>query len=175
MNLRTPPVPGDRKHEIIQVRRFLPSVSDQCEASTRRSGDFPERAGRRMPLAGKIPLERGRVRSDVHAMLDLYCCHFEIVHRQADCHLVKYSLVKRPVKLGGSMGSKAKFLTVPQTAEKMGKSERAIWQRVYRGQIPHIRWGKSVLIPETELEKFLAALPGMTAEEAVQKVERGRL
>ncbi len=69
------------------------------------------------------------------------------------------------------MENKAKYLTVPQAAEKLGRTERAIWQWIYRSQIPYIRWRRSVLIPETELEKFLAALPGVSAEEAIQKVE----
>lgn len=69
------------------------------------------------------------------------------------------------------MENKAKYLTVPQAAKETGKTERAVWQDVYRHRIPHIRWGRKVLIPRAELERFLAALPGVSAEEAIQKVE----
>ncbi len=63
------------------------------------------------------------------------------------------------------------YLSVPETAECLGKTPRAIWQSIYRGQIPFRRWGRRVLIPVDELEKFMTALPGRTAEEAVAAVE----
>jgi excisionase family DNA binding protein len=67
-----------------------------------------------------------------------------------------------------------KYLKVPEAAKLLGISDKATWQRLYRGEIPHRRWGRRVLIPLEELEKFLAALPGTTAEEAVAAVEEGR-
>jgi hypothetical protein len=42
--------------------------------------------------------------------------------------------------------------------------------RVYRQQIPHRRWGKKVVILRDELEAFLHALPGVTVEQAAEKV-----
>lgn len=63
-----------------------------------------------------------------------------------------------------------KYLTVPEVAEELGKTIRAIWQDIYRGKIPHRRWGRRVLIPREDLEQFLKALPGATAEEAAAKV-----
>lgn len=65
----------------------------------------------------------------------------------------------------------SRFLTVPEAAEKLGMTARAVWQRLYRGQIPHRRWGRKVLISAQELERFLDRLPGKTAEEAAAAVE----
>ena len=64
-----------------------------------------------------------------------------------------------------------KYMTVSETATLLGQTEKSVWQRIYRGQMPHRRWGRRVLIPVAELEQFLAALPGRTAEEAVAAVE----
>lgn len=71
------------------------------------------------------------------------------------------------------MERQKKFLTVPETAERTGKTVRATWQDVYRGRIPHKRWGKRVLVPIEELERFLQLLPGVSADEAVAKVREG--
>ena len=65
-----------------------------------------------------------------------------------------------------------KFLTVPEAAARTGKTERAIWQDIYRKKIPHRRWGRRVLIPVAELDEFLNTLPGTSAAEAVAEVER---
>lgn len=59
-----------------------------------------------------------------------------------------------------------KFLTVAQVALELGTTERAIWQRIYRRQIPHRRWGHRVLIPADDLARFLELLPGVSVEEA---------
>ena len=67
-----------------------------------------------------------------------------------------------------------KYLKVPEAAQLLGISDKATWQRLYRGELPYRRWGRRVLIPLDELEKFLAALLGKTADEAVATVEEGR-
>ncbi len=59
-----------------------------------------------------------------------------------------------------------KTLSVPEAAALLGITERACWQRVYRNQIPYRRWGRKVLIPVVDLEKFLEALPGPNAAQA---------
>lgn len=64
-----------------------------------------------------------------------------------------------------------KHLTVPEAAETLGITERAAWQRLYRGQLPHRRWGRRVLIPLAELERFIEQLPGCTAEDARKAIE----
>ena len=66
-----------------------------------------------------------------------------------------------------------KFLKVPEAAKLLGISERAAWKRLYRGELPYRRWGKRVLIPVAELEAFMAALPGKSAEEALVTIEEG--
>lgn len=58
-------------------------------------------------------------------------------------------------------------LTMPIT-------ERAVWMRIYRNQLPHRRWGRRVLIPVRELERFLNNLPGVDAEEARERIGDGR-
>jgi len=68
----------------------------------------------------------------------------------------------------------SKYIKVPEAAAVLGISEKAAWQRLYRGELPCKRWGRRVLISMEELEKFLAALPGTTAEQAVATVEEGR-
>ena len=59
-----------------------------------------------------------------------------------------------------------KYLSIPEAAEMLGITQRAAWQRLYRGQLPHRRWGRRVLIPMAELERFLEQLPGCTADQA---------
>lgn len=60
-------------------------------------------------------------------------------------------------------------LTIPQTAARLGWSERATWQALYRGRIPYRRLGKKVFVLQDELDKFLRSLPGVSAEEATLK------
>ncbi len=63
------------------------------------------------------------------------------------------------------------YLTVAQVAPPLGLTEKAVRQRIARGQLPYKKLGRRVLIPADELEKFLAALPGRNADEAVAAVE----
>jgi excisionase family DNA binding protein len=65
-----------------------------------------------------------------------------------------------------------KYLTVPEAAEVIGITERAAWQRIYRGQLPHRRWRRRVLVPLDELERFLEQLPGCSADQALHAVKR---
>jgi hypothetical protein len=64
-----------------------------------------------------------------------------------------------------------KYLTVPETAVETGKTVRAVWHDIYRGKVPYKRWGRKILVPRTELEKFLNSLPGVNAEEAVTRAK----
>ena len=61
-------------------------------------------------------------------------------------------------------------LSVAQVAERLGISERAVRQRIYRGQLPYKRWGRRVIVPLDELEAFLRALPGCSAQEALEEM-----
>lgn len=67
-----------------------------------------------------------------------------------------------------------KYLTIPEAAVLLGGSEKAVRQRIFRGQIPYRKLGRRVLISAEELEKFLTLLPGTTADEAVAAVEESR-
>jgi excisionase family DNA binding protein len=64
-----------------------------------------------------------------------------------------------------------KFLKVSEAAEMLGITQKAARHRIARGELPYRRWGKRVLIPAQELESFLQALPGKTAQEAALNVE----
>ena len=50
-------------------------------------------------------------------------------------------------------------LTVEETAELLGMTERATRQAIWRGKIPVRRLGKKVLVLRDELERFLKELP----------------
>lgn len=76
----------------------------------------------------------------------------------------KRQRVRQPVT------AKQRVLTVPQYAEEYGKTERAAWQDIYRGLIPFRRQGRKVILFRDEIETFLRALPGVTAEQAAKKV-----
>jgi excisionase family DNA binding protein len=69
------------------------------------------------------------------------------------------------------MDKQKKFLTVPEAAQKLGISERAAWQQLYRKRLPYRRWGAKVVIPARELEEFCEKLPGVTVEEAITKIQ----
>jgi hypothetical protein len=64
-----------------------------------------------------------------------------------------------------------KYLTIAEAAPAVGMTEKALRQRIFRGQFPHRRWGRRVIIPVAELESFLAGLPGKTDVEALTAVE----
>jgi excisionase family DNA binding protein len=68
----------------------------------------------------------------------------------------------------------AKYLKVAEAAPILGITQKAVRQRIARGELPYRRWGRRVLIPAQELESFLEALPSKTAKEAVAAVEEGR-
>jgi excisionase family DNA binding protein len=61
-----------------------------------------------------------------------------------------------------------KFLKVSEVAEMLGITQKATRHRIARGELPHRRWGKRVLIPAQELDAFLQALPGCNAKEAAE-------
>ena len=63
------------------------------------------------------------------------------------------------------------FLSVSEVAERLNLSERAVWMRVYRRQLPFTRLGKRVLVSVSELNLYLAGLPGVSAAEAIAKAE----
>ncbi len=64
-----------------------------------------------------------------------------------------------------------KYLTIPEAAPPLGMTEKALRKRIERGQIPYRKLGRRILIPIQELDEFLIALPGQTAEAAIAAVE----
>ena len=64
-----------------------------------------------------------------------------------------------------------RHFNIKEVAELLNTTPKAVRNRIARGQIPFRKWGKRVLIPADELEKFLTRLPGRNAEEAVAAVE----
>ncbi len=48
------------------------------------------------------------------------------------------------------------FLTYRQTAELLGVCERKVWELVNRGEIPKIKFGRSVRVRRSDVEKFLS-------------------
>lgn len=62
-----------------------------------------------------------------------------------------------------------KTLTVPEVAAELGISEKALRQRIARGEFPFRRWGRRLLVLSMDLEKFLTTLPGISAEDAAVK------
>jgi len=47
-------------------------------------------------------------------------------------------------------------LDVPEVARRLGISRAAAYYAVKRGQIPHLKIGKRILIPRAALDRFLA-------------------
>jgi excisionase family DNA binding protein len=65
-----------------------------------------------------------------------------------------------------------KYLTIAEVAPQLGLTEKALRLRLLRGQIPYRKLGARVLIAEEDLERFLAALPGQTVEDAVATAQQ---
>ena len=62
-------------------------------------------------------------------------------------------------------------MSVKEFAAYQNMTERAVWNRIYRNQLPHKRWGRRVLISLDEWEKLLDDLPGCTAQQALDVTE----
>jgi excisionase family DNA binding protein len=66
------------------------------------------------------------------------------------------------------------YITIAEAAPSLGLTEKALRQRIFRGQVPYRKLGRRVLLSAEELAKFMKTLPGTTAEEAVAAVEERR-
>lgn len=64
-----------------------------------------------------------------------------------------------------------KYLTIAETAQKLGVSEKAIRARVARRQIPFRRFGSRIMFSEMEIDEFLSALSGCDVAEAIAAAE----
>ncbi len=67
-----------------------------------------------------------------------------------------------------------RYLTLEETAQLTGSTIKAIRNRIARGQLPYRKLGRRIIVPEQDLKNFLEALPGRTAQEAVEAVEEAR-
>jgi len=54
-------------------------------------------------------------------------------------------------------------LSVPETAQAIGLSEREVWRRIANGTLPAVRVGRRTLIRVASLDAFLAARAAPTA------------
>jgi excisionase family DNA binding protein len=63
------------------------------------------------------------------------------------------------------------YLTVIGLARVTGRTPKAIQKMVERHQIPFRKHGKRVVFKRSEIEKFFDTLPGVSVEEARQRVE----
>ena len=62
-------------------------------------------------------------------------------------------------------------LDVAGAALLLGATHKAVRQRIARRLLPYRKLGSRILFLRTELEEFLAALPGCTLSEAQQNLE----
>lgn len=69
---------------------------------------------------------------------------------------------------------KSEILFVPEVSKVLGyedENNRAVWNMIYRGQLPHRRWNGRVIVLASELSEYLKNLPGVTLREALEKAE----
>lgn len=62
------------------------------------------------------------------------------------------------------------YLDVVGAAEVLGMSQRAIRARIARRELPFRKVGSRVIIPRDELDRYIRALEGVTAAEAIRNV-----
>ena len=72
------------------------------------------------------------------------------------------------------MKNVARVLDVPSAAELLGMTQKAVRQRVARRMIPVRKWGGRICFVRTELDRFIASLPGCDLEEALENEEAKR-
>ena len=65
----------------------------------------------------------------------------------------------------------SEYLTINSVAALVGRTPRAIQKMVERHQIPYRKHNKRVVFKRSEVERFFDSLPGVSVEEAQQRVE----
>lgn len=70
----------------------------------------------------------------------------------------------RPRRFGGEMRD------IRGLAEQYDTTETTIRSLVARGLLPHRRLSGRIVFLKSELDRFLLALPGVTADEAIQNI-----
>jgi excisionase family DNA binding protein len=64
-----------------------------------------------------------------------------------------------------------RLLNLPEVARQLGITERGVREKIWRKELPFVRVGKLVRIPETELSQFMKALRGISANEAFANLQ----
>ena len=69
----------------------------------------------------------------------------------------------------------SRTLYIPEAAQDLGITEKALRAKVDRRMVPFRRWGSRIVFLRGELEKYLDELPGCRIEEALEndRVRRG--
>jgi hypothetical protein len=64
-----------------------------------------------------------------------------------------------------------KLLSIKEAAAELGITEKAYRQQAFRGRVPLRRLGHKCVVPAGELQTFVEKLPGISAMEALAKIE----
>lgn len=66
------------------------------------------------------------------------------------------------------------LLVAEQVGQMLHKTKGAVWRMAQRGQLPHIRLGRSVRFERKKILEFLENLEMATVEEALNQINRKR-
>ena len=77
-------------------------------------------------------------------------------------------------KSGAKKTINGALLDVTHAADFLGITERALWARIARNQVPYRRWQGRITLRRDELEKFIEALDGVSVDEALENVRGAR-
>jgi predicted DNA-binding transcriptional regulator AlpA len=63
-----------------------------------------------------------------------------------------------------------RILSIEAAAQKLGMSQKAVYQAVFRKQVPYRKWGRRLVFLESELDAFIDSLGvRVSLEEARQR------
>ena len=65
-------------------------------------------------------------------------------------------------------------LSVPEAAELLGVSVKAVYELTHRGRIPYRKRGTRTIFIREELNQYLQDLPGVTLAEALEQAHGQR-
>jgi excisionase family DNA binding protein len=63
-----------------------------------------------------------------------------------------------PAKVGPGPGGGARLLTVREAAEYLGTTPSTLYSKVWRREIPFIKWGRSVRFDRVDLDDLIEQL-----------------
>jgi excisionase family DNA binding protein len=64
------------------------------------------------------------------------------------------------------------YMDAPETAALIRRTTTALYRMVARGQIPYRKCGRRLLFRRSEIERFLAGLPGRPLEKVREERHR---